>query len=182
MDVAVARNLYVARDAVDMQTALARLAQAHAGMVALAQHPDGRNRSHITAYAGTPGATEASALCTARATKSPENSKPCARSASSTSSSTAQSPPDRASDGSPPRSCPRSLALVEQASAWRAPQSRVGVRQGEPTATFADLSHAARTHGVVRGTRSKDCPRSCAKRSDEPLILDRLKFGVGRAV
>ena len=62
MDVAVARNLYVARDAVDMQTALARLAQAHAGMVALSQHPDGRNQSHITAYAGAPGATEASAL------------------------------------------------------------------------------------------------------------------------
>jgi alkanesulfonate monooxygenase SsuD/methylene tetrahydromethanopterin reductase-like flavin-dependent oxidoreductase (luciferase family) len=62
MDVAVARNLYVARDAVDAQTALARLAQAHAGMVALSQHPDGRNQSHITAYAGTPGATEASAL------------------------------------------------------------------------------------------------------------------------
>ena len=62
MDVAVARNLYVARDAVDAQTALARLAQAHAGMVELSQHPDGRNRSHITAYAGTPGATEASAL------------------------------------------------------------------------------------------------------------------------
>src|ERR1700733_5421878 len=62
MDVAVARNLYVARDAVDAQTALARLAQAHAGMVALSQHPDGRNRSHITAYAGIPGATEASAL------------------------------------------------------------------------------------------------------------------------
>jgi alkanesulfonate monooxygenase SsuD/methylene tetrahydromethanopterin reductase-like flavin-dependent oxidoreductase (luciferase family) len=62
MDVAVARNLYVARDAVDMQTALARLAQAHAGMVALSQHPNGRNKSHITAYAGAPGATEASAL------------------------------------------------------------------------------------------------------------------------
>ena len=62
MDVAVARNLYVARDAVDTQTALARLAQAHAGMVALSEHPDGRNQSHITAYAGTPGATEASAL------------------------------------------------------------------------------------------------------------------------
>jgi alkanesulfonate monooxygenase SsuD/methylene tetrahydromethanopterin reductase-like flavin-dependent oxidoreductase (luciferase family) len=62
MDVAVARNLYVARDADDVQTALARLAQAHAGMVALSQHPDGRNQSHITAYAGTPGATEASAL------------------------------------------------------------------------------------------------------------------------
>jgi alkanesulfonate monooxygenase SsuD/methylene tetrahydromethanopterin reductase-like flavin-dependent oxidoreductase (luciferase family) len=62
MDVAVARNLYLARDAVDAQAALARLAQAHTGMVALSQHPDGRNQSHITAYAGTPGATEASAL------------------------------------------------------------------------------------------------------------------------
>ena len=62
MDVAVARNLYVARDAVDAQTALARLAQAHARMVALSQHPDGRDQSHITAYAGTPGATEACAL------------------------------------------------------------------------------------------------------------------------
>ena len=62
MDVAVARNLYVARDAADARAALARLAQAHAGMVALSQHPGGRNRSHITAYSGTPGATEASAL------------------------------------------------------------------------------------------------------------------------
>ena len=62
MDVAVARNLYVARSAVDAQTALARLAQAHAGIVALSQHPDGRNQSHVTAYTGTPGATEASAL------------------------------------------------------------------------------------------------------------------------
>jgi alkanesulfonate monooxygenase SsuD/methylene tetrahydromethanopterin reductase-like flavin-dependent oxidoreductase (luciferase family) len=62
MDVAVARNLYVARDAVDTQTALGRLAQAHAGMVALSQHPEGRNQSHITAYSGAPGATEESAL------------------------------------------------------------------------------------------------------------------------
>jgi alkanesulfonate monooxygenase SsuD/methylene tetrahydromethanopterin reductase-like flavin-dependent oxidoreductase (luciferase family) len=62
MDVAVTRNLYVARDADDAQTALARLTHAHAGMVALSQHPDGRNQSHITTYAGTPGATEASAL------------------------------------------------------------------------------------------------------------------------
>jgi alkanesulfonate monooxygenase SsuD/methylene tetrahydromethanopterin reductase-like flavin-dependent oxidoreductase (luciferase family) len=62
MDVAVARNFYVARDTADAQAALGRLAQAHAGMVALSQHPDRRNRSHITAYAGTPGATEASAL------------------------------------------------------------------------------------------------------------------------
>ncbi len=62
MDVAVARNFYVARDAVDTRAALARLAHAHADMVALSQHPDGRNQSHITAYAGAPGATEASAL------------------------------------------------------------------------------------------------------------------------
>ena len=62
MDVAVGRNLYVAGDAIDLQTALARLAQVHAGMVTASQHPDGRNRSHITAYAGIPGATEASAL------------------------------------------------------------------------------------------------------------------------
>jgi alkanesulfonate monooxygenase SsuD/methylene tetrahydromethanopterin reductase-like flavin-dependent oxidoreductase (luciferase family) len=62
MDVAIARNLYVARDAVEAQTALARLAQAHARMVALWQHPEGRHPSHVTAYAGTPGATEAGAL------------------------------------------------------------------------------------------------------------------------
>ena len=62
MDVAVARNLHVAHDAADAQTALAQLAQAHAGMIALSQHPDRRNQSHITAYAGAPGATEASAL------------------------------------------------------------------------------------------------------------------------
>ncbi len=62
MDVAVARNFYVARDTADAEAALARLAQAHAGMVALSQHPDGRNQSHVTAYTGAPGATEASAL------------------------------------------------------------------------------------------------------------------------
>ncbi len=62
MDVAVARNLYVAHDAADAHAALARLAQAHAGMVARSRHPDGRNQSHITAYAGAPGGTEASAL------------------------------------------------------------------------------------------------------------------------
>lgn len=62
MDVAVARNLYVARDAGDAQRALARLAQAHASMIALSQHPGGRNQSHITAYADTPGAAEASAM------------------------------------------------------------------------------------------------------------------------
>jgi alkanesulfonate monooxygenase SsuD/methylene tetrahydromethanopterin reductase-like flavin-dependent oxidoreductase (luciferase family) len=62
MNVAVARNLHVARGPGDAQAALARLAQTHAGMVALSRDPDGRNRSHITAYDGEPGATEASAL------------------------------------------------------------------------------------------------------------------------
>jgi alkanesulfonate monooxygenase SsuD/methylene tetrahydromethanopterin reductase-like flavin-dependent oxidoreductase (luciferase family) len=61
-DVAVTRNLYVARDTADAQTALARLAYAHAGIVAVSRHPDGRNPSHINAYAGAPGATETSAL------------------------------------------------------------------------------------------------------------------------
>lgn len=62
MDVAVARNLYVARDAADARTALTRLAQAHARMIDVSRHPDGRGRSHITAYADRAGATEASAL------------------------------------------------------------------------------------------------------------------------
>jgi alkanesulfonate monooxygenase SsuD/methylene tetrahydromethanopterin reductase-like flavin-dependent oxidoreductase (luciferase family) len=63
LDVAVARNLHVARDAADTDNALMQLAQAHARMVALSQHPDGGNQSHITAYSGSaPGATEASAL------------------------------------------------------------------------------------------------------------------------
>lgn len=61
-DVAVARNIYIARDAADRDAALERLAQAHAGMVALSKHPDDSNRSHLTAYTGAPGATEASAL------------------------------------------------------------------------------------------------------------------------
>jgi alkanesulfonate monooxygenase SsuD/methylene tetrahydromethanopterin reductase-like flavin-dependent oxidoreductase (luciferase family) len=55
-------NLYVARDAIDAQSALARLARAQARMVTLSQHPGGRNQSHITAYSDAPGATEASAL------------------------------------------------------------------------------------------------------------------------
>jgi alkanesulfonate monooxygenase SsuD/methylene tetrahydromethanopterin reductase-like flavin-dependent oxidoreductase (luciferase family) len=62
MDVAVARNIYVARDAIDAQSALSQLAQAHARMVTVSQHPDERNPSHITAYANARGATEESAL------------------------------------------------------------------------------------------------------------------------
>jgi alkanesulfonate monooxygenase SsuD/methylene tetrahydromethanopterin reductase-like flavin-dependent oxidoreductase (luciferase family) len=62
LDIAVARNLHVARDAADAHAALERLAQSHARMVALSRPPDGGNASHITAYTGSPGATEASAL------------------------------------------------------------------------------------------------------------------------
>ena len=62
MDVAVARNLYVAHDADEAQAAVAQLAAAHARMVVLSEHPDGRNASHITAYSDTAGATEANAL------------------------------------------------------------------------------------------------------------------------
>ncbi len=62
MQVAVARNVYVASDKADAQAALERQAQQHARMLALSQRPDGTNRSHITAYADAPGGTEASAL------------------------------------------------------------------------------------------------------------------------
>ena len=62
MQVAVARNFYVARDSADAAAALERQAQAHAKMVELSTNPDGTNRSHIMAYAGTAGGTEASAL------------------------------------------------------------------------------------------------------------------------
>jgi alkanesulfonate monooxygenase SsuD/methylene tetrahydromethanopterin reductase-like flavin-dependent oxidoreductase (luciferase family) len=52
MDVAVARNLYVAADADDASAALARQASIH----------DGTRRSHIMAYADKAGATEANVL------------------------------------------------------------------------------------------------------------------------
>ncbi len=59
MDVAVARNLYVARDANDASAALARQAGLHDRMIERSRGPDGSKRSHIMAYAG---ATEAHAL------------------------------------------------------------------------------------------------------------------------
>ena len=62
MQVALARNLYVASNAAEAREALERQAQQHARMMALSQRPDGSNRSHITAYADAPGGTEASAL------------------------------------------------------------------------------------------------------------------------
>jgi alkanesulfonate monooxygenase SsuD/methylene tetrahydromethanopterin reductase-like flavin-dependent oxidoreductase (luciferase family) len=62
MDVAVARNLYVARDANDASAALARQAGIHDRMIERSRGPDGSKRSHIMAYADKAGATEAHAL------------------------------------------------------------------------------------------------------------------------
>jgi alkanesulfonate monooxygenase SsuD/methylene tetrahydromethanopterin reductase-like flavin-dependent oxidoreductase (luciferase family) len=62
MDVAVARNLYVARDADDASASLARQASVHDRMIERSRGADGAGRSHIMAYADTAGATEAAAL------------------------------------------------------------------------------------------------------------------------
>lgn len=62
LQVAVARNIYVAKDRTDAAEALERQAQQHQRMVALSQRPDGSNRSHITAYAAQAGGTEGSAI------------------------------------------------------------------------------------------------------------------------
>lgn len=62
LEVAVARNLYVARDAGDASAALARQAKVHERMIERSLGPQGSRRSHIMAYAQEPGATEANAL------------------------------------------------------------------------------------------------------------------------
>jgi alkanesulfonate monooxygenase SsuD/methylene tetrahydromethanopterin reductase-like flavin-dependent oxidoreductase (luciferase family) len=62
MDVAVARNLYVAADADDASAALARQASIHDRMIERSRGPDGTRRSHIMAYADKAGATEANVL------------------------------------------------------------------------------------------------------------------------
>jgi alkanesulfonate monooxygenase SsuD/methylene tetrahydromethanopterin reductase-like flavin-dependent oxidoreductase (luciferase family) len=64
MDVAVARNLYVARDADadDASAALAEQARVHSRMIERSRGPDGSKRSHVMAYADQAGATEAAAL------------------------------------------------------------------------------------------------------------------------
>jgi alkanesulfonate monooxygenase SsuD/methylene tetrahydromethanopterin reductase-like flavin-dependent oxidoreductase (luciferase family) len=62
MDVAVARNLYVAHDADDTRAALGRQAGIHDRMIERSRGPDGSRRSHIMAYADEAGATEAHAL------------------------------------------------------------------------------------------------------------------------
>lgn len=62
MDVAVARNLYVARDADDASAALAEQARIHNRMIERSRGHDGSTRSHVMAYADEAGATEAAAL------------------------------------------------------------------------------------------------------------------------
>jgi alkanesulfonate monooxygenase SsuD/methylene tetrahydromethanopterin reductase-like flavin-dependent oxidoreductase (luciferase family) len=62
MDVAVARNLYVARDGADASAALAVQASIHDRMIERSRGPHGSRRSHIMAYADKAGATEAHAL------------------------------------------------------------------------------------------------------------------------
>jgi alkanesulfonate monooxygenase SsuD/methylene tetrahydromethanopterin reductase-like flavin-dependent oxidoreductase (luciferase family) len=62
MDVAVARNVYVARDADDASAALARQARIHGRMIERSRGPDGSRRSHIMSYVDEAGATEAHAL------------------------------------------------------------------------------------------------------------------------
>ena len=62
MEVAVARNVYVARDADEASAALARQASIHEQMIERSRGPDGSRRSHIMAYADKAGATEANVL------------------------------------------------------------------------------------------------------------------------
>jgi alkanesulfonate monooxygenase SsuD/methylene tetrahydromethanopterin reductase-like flavin-dependent oxidoreductase (luciferase family) len=62
LEVAVARNVYVADDSEEAGAALARQARAHGRMIERSRAPDGSARSHIMAYADKGGATEANAL------------------------------------------------------------------------------------------------------------------------
>ena len=62
MDVAVARNVYVADDAKDAGAALARQASIHERMIERSRGPEGAARSHLMSYADEGGATEANVL------------------------------------------------------------------------------------------------------------------------
>src|SRR6187401_1799264 len=55
MEVAVARQVYVASDEADGQAALARLAAHNRRMLAVSRAPDGKAGSHVLAYANAPG-------------------------------------------------------------------------------------------------------------------------------
>lgn len=60
--VAVARQLYVAKDQADKAAALARQAEYTQRTVDVSRAPDGHRGAHVLAYADTVGATEANAL------------------------------------------------------------------------------------------------------------------------
>jgi alkanesulfonate monooxygenase SsuD/methylene tetrahydromethanopterin reductase-like flavin-dependent oxidoreductase (luciferase family) len=62
MQVTVARQLYIAKDAADKEAALARQAEYTQRTVAVSRAPDSKTGSHVLAYADTAGATEANAL------------------------------------------------------------------------------------------------------------------------
>lgn len=62
MQVAVARQLYVAKDTADKEAALARQAEYTKRTVNIARTPDGKPGSHVLAYADRVGATEENAL------------------------------------------------------------------------------------------------------------------------
>jgi alkanesulfonate monooxygenase SsuD/methylene tetrahydromethanopterin reductase-like flavin-dependent oxidoreductase (luciferase family) len=62
MQVAVARQLYVAEDEADKQAALKRQAAYTQRTVDVSRKPDGKGGSHVLAYADKAGGTEAYAL------------------------------------------------------------------------------------------------------------------------
>ena len=62
MEVAVARQVYVAKDEADKEAALARHAKYTQRTVAVSRAPDGKTGSHVLAYADIAGATEAQCL------------------------------------------------------------------------------------------------------------------------
>jgi alkanesulfonate monooxygenase SsuD/methylene tetrahydromethanopterin reductase-like flavin-dependent oxidoreductase (luciferase family) len=63
LHVAVARQLYVAKDRAEAEEALKRTAAATQRTIGVAQFPDAKGGSHVLSYAQTPGATEAHTLC-----------------------------------------------------------------------------------------------------------------------
>jgi alkanesulfonate monooxygenase SsuD/methylene tetrahydromethanopterin reductase-like flavin-dependent oxidoreductase (luciferase family) len=62
MQVAVARQLHVAKDQAEAEAALKRAAAYTQRTVDVSRLPDGRIGSHVLSYANTPGGTEANAL------------------------------------------------------------------------------------------------------------------------
>jgi alkanesulfonate monooxygenase SsuD/methylene tetrahydromethanopterin reductase-like flavin-dependent oxidoreductase (luciferase family) len=62
MQVAVARNVWVARDSADKEAAIERQAQTHQKLLSLSRGSESRPASHILAYSDTPGAREAHSL------------------------------------------------------------------------------------------------------------------------